>query len=78
MLSMCSDYPSMSPGHLTIPLEDTEHEDILLHLPAACKFIEDSLAGGGKVLVHCVMGISRSATVICAYCKRYLFLLDIA
>lgn len=52
---------------MVIPVQDSEYEDILIHLPDACQFIETALGCGGKVLVHCVMGISRSATIVCAY-----------
>jgi len=49
-------------------VDDFEYEDILVHLPQSCQFIQTALDEGGKVLVHCVMGVSRSATVVCAYC----------
>ena len=68
---MCPDYPAEPEDnhHLCIPVQDSEFENLLVHLPIACRFIQDALDAGGKVLVHCVMGISRSATVICAYRK---------
>lgn len=56
---------------MTIPVQDTEYDDLLIHLPNACRFIQAALDEGGKVLVHCVMGISRSATVICAFCEYF-------
>ena len=56
------------PKTLAITIEDGEFEDILAHFPKACAFIDEALQQeGAKVLVHCVMGISRSATIVAAY-----------
>jgi len=52
---------------MVIPVQDSEYADILIHLPDACRFIQKAVDDGGHVLVHCRMGISRSATVIAAY-----------
>jgi len=67
IISVCPEYPSTVPNHLAIPVKDSEYEDLLIHLPTACRFIQLALDEGGKVLVHCVMGVSRSTTVVCAY-----------
>ncbi|DBA92810.1 TPA: dual specificity phosphatase 12, variant 2 [Trebouxia sp. C0004] len=52
---------------LHVKLDDADHANLLLHLPSASAFIQSALYGGGKVLVHCAAGISRSATVVMAY-----------
>jgi len=54
---------------LHIPLPDLFTTDILSQLPRTTEFIRNALDEGPntKVLVHCMMGISRSATVVCAY-----------
>ncbi|VDC06150.1 unnamed protein product [Peniophora sp. CBMAI 1063] len=70
LVSVCSDLPRRNENHLIIPIQDTEYDDILDHLNAACDFIDRALASGGCVLVHCVMGVSRSATVIAAYLMK--------
>ncbi|GLB34384.1 putative dual specificity phosphatase, catalytic domain [Lyophyllum shimeji] len=70
IVSVCPEYPSTGPNHLAIVVEDTEYDNILIHLPKACQFIQSALDRGGRVLVHCVMGVSRSATVVAAYLMK--------
>ncbi|KAF9078683.1 hypothetical protein BDP27DRAFT_1310007 [Rhodocollybia butyracea] len=50
-----------------ILLDDSEEEDILIHLLPAITFIQSELDKGRGVLVHCQAGISRSATIVAAY-----------
>ncbi|KAK7035938.1 phosphatases II [Favolaschia claudopus] len=69
-LSVCPELLSSGPRHLVIPVDDSEYDDLLIHLPEACRFIEDALAQKGRVLIHCVMGISRSTTVLAAYLMK--------
>ncbi|KAL6309305.1 protein-tyrosine phosphatase-like protein [Sparassis latifolia] len=62
--------PSMS--HLKIlhiPIEDSAKTDILQYLEQTTHYIKSALEEDEKnaVLVHCFMGMSRSATVVCAY-----------
>lgn len=73
VLSICPDFPSTGPKHMNIPIEDSEYEDLLIHFPQACRFIESALDQGGRVLVHCVMGISRSVAVVAAFCEFSVF-----
>jgi len=47
-----------------LPLEDKEDFDILSHLPDASKFISHVENMGGRVLVHCISGVSRSTTMV--------------
>ncbi|KAG8219090.1 protein-tyrosine phosphatase-like protein [Butyriboletus roseoflavus] len=68
LLSVCTEHTfDPQPNAMVLPVQDSEYEDLLIHLPDACLFIETALSRSGKVLVHCVMGVSRSATVVCAY-----------
>ncbi|KAJ3912686.1 hypothetical protein F5877DRAFT_53675 [Lentinula edodes] len=48
-------------------LDDSEEEDILIHLLPAIAFIQSELDKGRGVLVHCQAGVSRSATIVAAY-----------
>ncbi|KDQ64306.1 hypothetical protein JAAARDRAFT_27931 [Jaapia argillacea MUCL 33604] len=72
IVSVCSeeipaDFPESGIKHLRIPIEDVDYADLLIHLPAACRFIHQALHERGVVLVHCVQGLSRSAAVVAAY-----------
>ncbi|KAJ3754508.1 protein-tyrosine phosphatase-like protein [Lentinula raphanica] len=67
ILSVCPEFPSTGPNHLTIAVDDCEYDDLLIRLPESCQFIQQALDDGGRVLVHCVMGVSRSATVLSAF-----------
>ena len=73
IVSVCPDYPSTGPKHLAIPVHDSELENLLIHLVEACRFIENALKQDGRILLHCVMGISRSTTVLAAYRESSLF-----
>ncbi|KAJ7041997.1 protein-tyrosine phosphatase-like protein [Mycena alexandri] len=64
IISVCPEAASTGKNHLVIAVDDSEYADLLIHLPNACRFIEDALEDGGRILIHCVMGISRSPTVL--------------
>ena len=65
--------------YMEIKIQDSEIEDIFVHLPQMVKFIDDALKEeeadkeekgeqkSGRVLVHCAQGVSRSATAVIAY-----------
>jgi protein-tyrosine phosphatase len=56
-------------NHRTIPLSDTSTAPLLAHIPAAVEFISTALGQDEDacVLVHCVEGISRSASAVISY-----------
>ncbi|KAK4539341.1 hypothetical protein LTR36_000772 [Oleoguttula mirabilis] len=53
--------------HLMLRVDDDPNEELLKHFKQTSAFIDAALKGGGGVFVHCAMGKSRSAAVVCAY-----------
>ena len=50
-----------------LEVEDNSSGDMLSLFPQAVEFISQALISGGKILVHCFMGVSRSASCVIAY-----------
>ncbi|KJY00101.1 hypothetical protein TI39_contig342g00018 [Zymoseptoria brevis] len=53
--------------HIQIKLDDDPNEVLLKHFSETNAFIDNALSNGGAVFVHCAMGKSRSATIVCCY-----------
>ncbi len=50
-----------------VHIRDVIYQDLDPYFDDSVKFIEDCVKSGGKVLVHCSYGISRSASLVIAY-----------
>merc|ERR1711935_385348 len=55
-----------------IPVLDSNGETILSYLDECVDFIDQRRQANERVLVHCVAGISRSATISIAYTMKHL------
>ncbi|KAK3094467.1 hypothetical protein FSP39_002103 [Pinctada imbricata] len=52
-------------------LKDSESENLLQDLDSYLDFIHTAEQKGGHVLVHCIAGASRSASLVIAYLVKY-------
>jgi protein-tyrosine phosphatase/rhodanese-related sulfurtransferase len=53
--------------YLKINAVDDVHADLLSEFPRAIEFIAKALGEGGRLLVHCNLGVSRSSTILISY-----------
>jgi protein phosphatase slingshot len=56
--------------YFNVRVYDDEKTDLLKHWDNTFKYISRAKMDGSKVLVHCKMGISRSASVVIAYAMK--------
>ena len=57
--------------YLNIREWDVKETDLLKYWDKTFQFILECVNNGGKVLVHCKMGISRSAATVVAFAMKY-------
>ncbi|XP_057312513.1 dual specificity protein phosphatase 16-like isoform X2 [Hydractinia symbiolongicarpus] len=70
-----ADTPYCSLGHyLRIPIQDNSNENIVTWFQTAFDFIDKVKESDDHVLLHCVGGVSRSATIAIAYVMKHLSL----
>ncbi|XP_060828140.1 dual specificity protein phosphatase 3 [Bombus pascuorum] len=60
-------YSDTTIKYLGLPLIDLCTTDISKYFYIIADFIDEAVSIGGKAFVHCVLGISRSATCVLAY-----------
>lgn len=73
ILTVCSFCPPSHGDDLTckiIPVSDHEDTNLAQYFDECFNFIEEARRTGGGVLVHCVMGKSRSVTIVVAYLMK--------
>ena len=56
-----------APNAMCVKIEDDPSVDIIQHFDSTFDFIQRALDDGGKVLVHCYDGNSRSPAIVSAY-----------
>ncbi|XP_008821102.1 protein phosphatase Slingshot homolog 3 isoform X2 [Nannospalax galili] len=73
ILNMAREIDNFFPERFTyhnVRLWDEESAQLLPHWKETHRFIEDARAQGTRVLVHCKMGVSRSAATVLAYAMK--------
>mmetsp|Transcript_17478 Transcript_17478/g.29039 ORF Transcript_17478/g.29039 Transcript_17478/m.29039 type:complete len:213 (-) Transcript_17478:212-850(-) len=61
---------SSSTYYCSIDEDDDEYADLWAHFDRAIDFIDGALSRGGRVLVHCVAGVSRASTLVIAFLMK--------
>ena len=65
------DFYGPSVKYMGFDAEDDEDYKIMQHFDEVFNVIEDARKSGGKVLIHCIMGINRSGALTVAYCMLF-------
>ncbi|VVC27932.1 Hypothetical protein CINCED_3A018736 [Cinara cedri] len=73
ILNVTREIDNFFPGsfnYLNVRVYDDDKTDLLKHWDNTFKYITKAEQEGSKVLVHCKMGVSRSASVVIAYAMK--------
>ena len=57
--------------YMSFNAEDETSYNIMQHFQPVYEFIETARLGGGKVLIHCLLGVNRSGVLAIAYCMLH-------
>ncbi|XP_054456234.1 dual specificity protein phosphatase 13-like [Anoplopoma fimbria] len=63
----CDDFYGTTVRYYGIPANDLPTFDLSPFFHPASEFIHQALTSGGKVFVHCAVGVSRSAALVLSY-----------
>lgn len=55
---------------MQLHVDDTPYSNLRVYFDRVADRINDVIAKGGKALVHCVAGVSRSSTIVIAYLMK--------
>jgi len=75
ILTVASDLPPKYPTqfqYLVLEALDLDTQDLFPAFAQSYEFIENAFSNNGKVLVHCLYGISRSSTIVLSYLMKKL------
>lgn len=64
-------YKDKNITHKIVEIMDDPNSNILCHFEYSTQYIESTLANNNNILVHCLGGRSRSATIIIAYLIKF-------
>jgi Dual specificity phosphatase, catalytic domain len=64
------DEPEVIFQYIHLNMDDIPQENASRFFEISRKFISNAVKGGGKVLIHCRAGISRSATILMYYLMK--------
>lgn len=60
------------PAYLQVPVLDKSDINIAAYFDQVSDLIEQTRQKNGKTLIHCIAGVSRSATLVLAYLMKYM------